>query len=133
VSIEYYATHRWAAPIEEFVPLAIARGLRSSGAFREVSLGGNDEPRLEGTILAFEEADREDGWWGVVELDLRIVRGGSSLWSGSVRAERPARDRHPAFVVEAIRAALGEAMSRALPGMQAAAGEPPSAGNSAPE
>lgn len=115
IEIEYYEGHRWAAPLEEFVPLAIARSLRASGAFREVSLRGSADLRLEGTILAFEEVDRGEEWWGAVELDLRLLRLGESVWAGTVRAERPAIDRHPEHVVEAIRAALGEAVGQALP------------------
>ncbi|MGH7149552.1 MAG: ABC-type transport auxiliary lipoprotein family protein, partial [Planctomycetota bacterium] len=76
VEIEYYAGHRWAAPLSEILPEAILQGLSDAGIFREVVRGGESAGRadviLSGVVLAFEEEDRAEGWFGVARLDLAL-------------------------------------------------------------
>ena len=116
VELEYYAGHRWAAPLENILAEAVLQGLREAGLFASVTREGEPsalpDVRLSGFVRAFEEEDRPDGWWGVAVLDLSLRDAGTGrvLWSGEVHAERRAAARHPARVVEALRGALGEAL-----------------------
>jgi len=131
VELEYYAGHRWAAPLSELLPEAVLQGLAASGMFREAVRSGESAGRadviLSGVVLAFEEEDRADGWFGVARLDLvlRSVRTDRILWAGRAHGERRASARNPVHVVEAMRGALGDALA-GIPWSEALAPPPPS-------
>jgi ABC-type uncharacterized transport system auxiliary subunit len=116
VELEYYAGHRWAAPLEEILAEAVLQGLREAGLFaavvRSEDPGARPDLTLSGYVRTCEEEDRFDGWWGVavLEVALRDAGSGRVLWSGEVRGERRAGGRHPARVVEALLGALGDAL-----------------------
>ena len=131
VELEYYAGHRWAAPLSDLLPEAVLQGLADAGMFREVVRGGESAGRadviLSGVVLAFEEEDRAEGWFGVARLDLvlRAARTDRILWSGRAHGERRASARNPVHVVEALRGALGDALA-SVPWREALAPPPPS-------
>jgi len=124
--VGFWELHRWAEPPDRMITARLAEELRASGLFEWVdSFPYSARPVdfvLGGAVLAFEEVDREDGWYGRVELFLELRRSGEAvpLWSERVRAERPAAAKSPEAVVEALSSALDEAFRQAISSMRGA-------------
>jgi ABC-type uncharacterized transport system auxiliary subunit len=72
----YWQHHRWAAPVADMARGAVQMDLDRSGQFRRVLLvdqSGYAEALLTGEVLRWEEEDREDGWYAVVEIHFDLV------------------------------------------------------------
>jgi len=117
--VAFWEFHQWAAPPARMITDRVAGRLRRSGLFGWVDSfpysWGRVDFVLRGAVLAFEEVDREDGWYARVELFLELSEpgGDAPLWSSRVGAERKASGRQPAAVVDALSRALDEAVDEA--------------------
>jgi uncharacterized lipoprotein YmbA len=106
--IEYYANHRWPAPLDDVVTMEVYRALRP--AFRAVVRDTfQADCVLSGTIERFEEVDEGDSWFGLVGLHLTLTDPeGDPLLDRYFERRTRAETRHPAAVVEALRTGLAE-------------------------
>ena len=107
---DYYHFHRWAAPPGMLVSDTLREVYRNTGAFRSV-VGGYDSRAdviLSGRVVAFEEVDREEDWFGrvVVNMRLRDARTGELLWNDTLRREHKLGEQTPQGLAEAISRAL---------------------------
>ncbi len=109
--VKYYHYRRWAAAPRALVTDEILKQLRASSCCREVVSFPSSGPVdyiLTGRVLAFEEWDRDEKWYGRVALLLQLHEPATRrlLWSDVLQAETPASKKIPATVVEAISASL---------------------------
>ena len=107
---DYYHYHRWAAPPGMLVSDTLREVYRNTGAFRSV-VGGYDSRAdviLSGRVVAFEEVDREEDWFGrvVVNMRLRDARTGELLWNDTLRREHKLTEQTPQGLAEAVSRAL---------------------------
>jgi ABC-type uncharacterized transport system auxiliary subunit len=110
--IQHYPADRWETAPADMVQEALIRYLQASGRFARVAAGkaGSADPRLDVRLVAFEEVDEGEHWFGEVQLDYEVVRGGGSLLSGTSRQRVAAEGR----TVEAVVVALSRALTNAL-------------------
>lgn len=109
---DYYHFHRWAAPPGMLVSDSLREVYRETGAFRSV-VGGFDSRAdiiLSGRVIAFEEIDREEGWFGRVVINLRVrdSRTGELLWNDTLEREKPLPEQTPHGLAAAISQGLTE-------------------------
>jgi ABC-type uncharacterized transport system auxiliary subunit len=106
----------------------VLKQLRTSACCLEVVAFPSPGPVdfiLAGRVLAFEEWDRDEKWYGRVALSLQIYEPGSRrlVWNEVLQAETPATKKVPAAVAEAISASLQKCIAdllKALPAVLAA-------------
>lgn len=114
IEVAYWEFQRWAEPPDKMITARLASNLSASGLFQSVDSFPYSWERadmvLRGVVLAFEEIDGEDGWYGHVEMFLELVDRDAeeSLWSSRFEAERKAERKDPDAVVEALAGALDE-------------------------
>jgi TolB-like protein len=79
---------------------------------------------LKGAVLAFEEVDKEDGWYGRVKIvmELTDASSGKTLWSDVLERDKKAASKTPSAVVEALSLALDEVVGSAGSEIKAAVG-----------
>ena len=114
--VKYYHYRRWAAAPRELVTEEMLKQLRASACCREVIASpaiSRVDYILAGRVLAFEEWDREEKWYGRVALLVQLLEPDSRriLWSEVFQAETPAAKKVPAAIVEAISASLQQCIS----------------------
>jgi uncharacterized lipoprotein YmbA len=116
----------WAQPLDRMVTARIAERLSESGVFRKVDsfpyAWDKADLILKGAVLAFEEVDRDDGWYGRVKINLELIEpaSGDVLWSDKVDLERKAQSKNAPAVVDALAQALDDAVDQAAAGMKGA-------------
>jgi ABC-type uncharacterized transport system auxiliary subunit len=117
--VSFWDLRRWAEPPDKMITAAAAEHLAASGMFRGVDsfpyCWDDADLILRGAVLAFEEVDRGDDWYGHVKLFLELVdaRSRRSLWSSKIEVEKKAAERTPDALVEALTAALDEILTQA--------------------
>ncbi len=108
-----YANHRWTRPPAASAREMIARALTGAGVCEVVAseppLAQRPDYRLDGHLSRFGEQDREDGWFGVVELTAVLRDGeGRELWRRTYASVIQAEMRNPLGVAAAVAKALLE-------------------------
>jgi uncharacterized lipoprotein YmbA len=112
--VGFYAYHLWAAPLQSMLPAAVASGL--SGASGVAGLeplvaGRRYDAFLHGRVLAVEEIDLADRQVVRAAVELRLhAPDGAELWSRRVEGRGETRTEEVADIVEALAAALGDAL-----------------------
>lgn len=117
--VKYYNYRRWAATPRYLVTDRIVDNLRQSGLFHEVLSGpslNKTDFLLSGRLLAFEEWDRGEQWFGTaaITVQLREANSGDLLWSGEFRHETPANQKLPSAVVAAISHSLQQCANEVI-------------------
>jgi uncharacterized lipoprotein YmbA len=111
--VGFYAYHLWAAPLQSMLPAAVASALGSEGvaALEPVVAGRRYDAFLQGRVLAIEEIDLSDRQVVRAAIELRLhAPDGAELWSRVIEARGETRTEEVAEIVEALSAALGEAL-----------------------
>lgn len=106
VQLGLYANDRWAEPPVDLLQDALARGLRSSGAFRAVTTLRSDTSAdyyLTGQLYAFREVSAN----GIVarlnyEVELMDVKKGKTIWRHTYNHDEPSTGKTVADVVAAM-------------------------------
>jgi len=111
VEIGGYAHHRWARPPAEAARSFVADALHRAGVCSVVATDPAPERAdyvLRAHLSRCEEVDGEEGWTGVVELRVVVVRpaGREEILRRVYARSVPAAVRNPGAVVEAIGQAL---------------------------
>jgi uncharacterized lipoprotein YmbA len=113
--VGFYAYHLWAAPLSSMLAAAVATGLEGAAgvaAIEPVAAGRTYRAFINGRVLAVEEIDLADRQLVRASIELRLVdRDGAELWADVVSARGETRTEHVGDVVEALSAALGEALA----------------------
>jgi len=124
--VDFWDFHLWAQPLDRMITAKVAGELEKAGVFGKIDsfpyTWEKPDLVLRGVVLAFEEIDRDDGWYGRVKLFLEMSDSstGDVLWSDKLDVEKKADRKAPVAVVEALSQALDEAVGRAISGMQEA-------------
>jgi len=113
--VKYYHYRRWAALPRALVTDAVLQQLRDSTCCREVvalPAPGHVDFILAGRVLAFEEWDEGDKWYGRAALMVQVYEPTARrmIWSQVFQAETPAAKKVPAAVVEAISTSLSKCL-----------------------
>ncbi len=109
--VRYDHYRRWAARPAQLVTDEIINQLTARGLFRNVTPYPAAVPVdyiLRGRLLAFEEWDHDEQWFGRVTINVQLYQASSQklLWSGTLSRETPAQKRLPAAVAQAISTSL---------------------------
>ncbi|MGH7496558.1 MAG: ABC-type transport auxiliary lipoprotein family protein [bacterium] len=114
--VKYYHYRRWAAVPRTLVTDEILKQLRASSCCREVVAYPAENQvnyTISGRVLAFEEWDQGEQWFGRVALSIQVYEPVSRrlVWQEVLQAETPVAKKIPAAVVEAIAASLQKCVS----------------------
>ncbi len=113
VEMQPYEFHHWAGPLDVLVADTLVAGLSRSRCFSQVKAAGErggEEFVLTGRVLNCHQEVNEDGWHGVVTLDLRLVdaRDGRLYFQTELSRRRSATSTEPAALVLALSLAMAE-------------------------
>jgi uncharacterized lipoprotein YmbA len=115
--VGFYAYHLWAAPLSSMLQTAVAAGLTGTdgvAAFEPVVAGRRYDAYLHGRVLAMEEIDLSDRQLVRAAIELRLHGSdGVEVWTRVVEARGETRTEEVADIVEAIGAALADALANA--------------------
>ncbi|MFQ5636830.1 MAG: ABC-type transport auxiliary lipoprotein family protein [bacterium] len=117
--VQFYHYRRWIAPPRKIVTETILKQFRESGAFqRVVSIPSSIDfdYLVKGRILAFEEWDDANGWFGIVTLEFKLQDPHTKevLWENVFSAKAPASQKKPVEVVKAISSSLYTVIDNAV-------------------
>jgi ABC-type uncharacterized transport system auxiliary subunit len=121
--VDFWEYRRWAESPDMMITAGVAAHVGASGLFGDVDTfpysWGDVDLILRGAVLAFEEVDKGNDWYGHVKLFLELIdsRSRKTLWSGKVETEKKAAAKTPEALVDALSAALDEALTEAEGGM----------------
>ena len=106
--------HRWARPPAEAIRALLSDALARSGACAAVATEPRPalaDYRLGGHLSRCDESDAEDGWTGVLEVRVALVRtsDGAEVMRRTYSVVEKAPQRNPLGVVRALRAAAEKA------------------------
>jgi len=124
--VGFWDFHLWAQLPDRMITARIAERLAETGIFKKVDSFPygvkTADLVLRGAVLAFEEVDKEDGWYGHLKVFMELVdpATGDALWSDKIELEKKAARKNPSAVVEALTQALDEAVDQAVSGMKGA-------------
>jgi ABC-type uncharacterized transport system auxiliary subunit len=109
--IKYYFYRRWVAPPRHLVTDKVVSYLAESGLFEKVTTyptAGEVKYVLNGRLLAFEEWDEQNNWYGKVALKASLYEPATQrvVWSGKFEHLQPVSKKIPAAVVEALSQSL---------------------------
>jgi ABC-type uncharacterized transport system auxiliary subunit len=113
--IKYYHYRRWVAPPRHLVTEKVLSSLADSGLFEKVTAYPsmvNVKYVLSGRLLAFEEWDEQDKWFGKVTFKASLYEPATQrvVWSGTFAHQQPVAKKIPAAVVEAISLSLKQCL-----------------------
>lgn len=123
--VGFWDFHLWAQPPDRMITARVAERLAETGLFKKVDSFPyaltKADLTLRGAVLAFEEVDKEDGWYGHLKIFMELVdpKTGDALWSDKMDLEKKAARKNPSAVVEALTQALDDAVDQAVSGMKA--------------
>lgn len=116
--VGFYSYHRWAAPLERMVPLAVAHLLEGRAG---VALAEPADPErrydalLGGRVLAVEEVDLADAEQGRAEVDLWLRDpDGGEIWRGRFEGSAEQDVETVGQVVALVERALADALGRGI-------------------
>lgn len=113
--IKYYYYRRWVAPPRHLVTKKVLSHLSESCLFERVTAYpsmANVKYVLSGNLLAFEEWDEQEKWFGKVTFKASLYEPATQrvLWSGTFAHQQPVAKKIPAAVVEAISLSLKQCL-----------------------
>ncbi len=113
--IKYYYYRRWVAPPRHLVTEKVLSHLSESGLFEKVTAYPsmvNVKYVLSGRLLAFEEWDEQDKWFGKVTFKASLYEPATQrvVWSDTFAHQQPVAKKIPAAVVEAISLSLKQCL-----------------------
>lgn len=111
VEVKYDHYRRWAARPAQLVTDEIIRQIDSKRLFENVisiPASARVDYILRGKLVAFEEWDRGEQWFGKVAFKVELYEASPRrlVWSGDFDCETPAEKRLPVSVVQAISQSL---------------------------
>ncbi len=112
--IGFYQFHRWAMPLEQAIPLALAAALdRQSGVEAKVGSLEAADLEIEGRLLRVEEVDLATEILAEIELEVTWSPGSGGLASSQtvLVVSEPVAEQTVLAVVEALAVALERAAS----------------------
>lgn len=114
--IKYYFYRRWVAPPRHLVTEKVLSYLADSGLFERVTAypsPANVKYVLCGNLLAFEEWDEQDKWYGKVTFKASLYEPATQrvVWSGTFAHQQPVAKKIPAAVVEAVSLSLKQCLN----------------------
>lgn len=119
VEVKYDHYRRWAARPAQLVTDEIIRQIDGKRLFENVisvPAAARVDYVLRGKILAFEEWDRGEQWFGKVAFKVELYEASSRrlVWRGDFDCETPAEKRLPVSVVQAISQSLHECVEELM-------------------
>jgi ABC-type uncharacterized transport system auxiliary subunit len=113
--IKYYYYRRWVAPPRHLVTEKVMSHLSESGLFEKVTAYPamvNVKYVLGGRLLAFEEWDEQDKWYGKVTFKASLYEPATQrvVWSGTFAHQQAVAKKIPAAVVEAMSLSLKQCL-----------------------
>lgn len=105
--VKYYFYRRWVAPPRHLVTDKVVSYLSASGLFEKVTTyptAGEVKYVLNGRLLAFEEWDEQNNWYGKVAIKASLYEPATQrvIWSGKFENLQPVSKKIPTAVVEAL-------------------------------
>lgn len=127
--LDFYHSHRWAAPPAEMVTDWTRRYLRGTGAFARVfpTTDGSGDFVLGGVIRQFEEVDKKQTWEATLGIDFWLARGDqrSPFWFQTYSATQETDKRNPEAVAEAMSRNLEDILQQLAADLQSVLTTPP--------
>ncbi len=116
---QFYHYRRWVAPPRKIVTEKVLRQYQASRAFDLVVRTPTSKKidyTLTGNILAFEEWDEGDSWFGIVSLEfsLQDVATHEVVWSAEFSEKTRAGKKHPVEVARAISTSLDKVVGKSI-------------------
>ncbi len=105
--VKYYFYRRWVAPPRHLVTEKVVNYLADSGLFEKVTTypsPANVKYVLSGRLLAFEEWDEQNNWYGKVVFTASLHEPATQrvIWKNKFEHLQPVTKKIPAAVVEAL-------------------------------
>jgi len=105
--VKYYFYRRWVAPPRHLVTEKVVNYLSDSGLFEKVTTypsPANVKYVLSGRLLAFEEWDEPNNWYGKVVFTASLHEPTTQrvIWKSKFEHLQPVTKKIPAAVVEAL-------------------------------
>jgi ABC-type uncharacterized transport system auxiliary subunit len=105
--VKYYFYRRWVAPPRHLVTEKVLSYLSDRGLFEKVTTYPsivNVKYVLNGHLLAFEEWDERNNWYGKVAFKASLSEPSTQrvIWQGKFEHLQPVAKKIPAAVVEAL-------------------------------
>jgi len=109
--VKYYFYRRWVAPPRHLITDKVVSYLADSGLFEKVTAfpaAGQVHYVLNGRLLAFEEWDEQNQWYGKVTFKASLYEPATQrvVWNGKFEHLQPVVKKIPAAVVEALSLSL---------------------------
>jgi ABC-type uncharacterized transport system auxiliary subunit len=105
--VKYYFYRRWVAPPRHLITEKVLSHLSDAGLFEKVAMhpsNVNVKYVLSGRLLAFEEWDEQNNWYGKVAFKASLYEPAAQrvVWNGSFEHLQPVAKKIPSAVVEAL-------------------------------
>ena len=117
VEVGFYAYHRWAAPLSELIPVAVAESLRGTAGIDHIepwTSAGDYTAHLHGRLIYLEEIDVPGQQQARLRMELRLLDlDGVVLWSADVSGSASGQSETVEQIVEQIYAAFEQALDQA--------------------
>jgi ABC-type uncharacterized transport system auxiliary subunit len=116
---KFYNYRRWIAPPKKLITEKVTKEFQNSGSFEKV-LKMSDVRDVDyyvaGQILAFEEWDEKETWYGLVtiEFELRNAADADILWNKVITEKTRSANKAPVDVVAAINKSLDKVIAAAI-------------------
>jgi ABC-type uncharacterized transport system auxiliary subunit len=105
LEVEFYAYHRWAAPLPDLVTQAVRESLKKWGCVTLVPFT-HQVPVLQGRIIRFVHRIQGGESWGEVAIQFTLLKGEKVLAQKTFQAQVKAQEVSPKAAVEALNKAL---------------------------
>ncbi len=117
--INFYAYHRWAAPLARMLEDAVAVALEGTPGVRTIEpmvSGRRYDAYLDGRLLQLEEIDRAGEQRVRLRLSLRLrTAAGQELWSEVLEGEATTQTDRVVVIIETMRSVLEKTLADARP------------------
>lgn len=105
--VKYYFYRRWVAPPRHLITEKVLSYLSDAGLFEKVTMHPstvNVKYVLSGRLLAFEEWDEQNTWYGKVAFQASLYEPATRrvVWTGRFEHLQPVAKKIPSAVVEAM-------------------------------
>ena len=122
---QFYHYHRWIAPPQKLVTERVLQFYRDSNLFERVGRMSRNFPVqyvLHGNIVAFEEWDDNDTWYGIVTIQFRLLQADTqaTVWEKTISEKAVSARKEPVAVVEAISKSLNKVVEQSATEISAA-------------
>lgn len=116
---KFYYYRRWVSSPRKMVAEKCITDFTSSNAFKRVVRMPSTQKVdyvLKGRILAFEEWDEDNLWFGLVSVgfELQHSKTGDVIWEKIMTQKEPADKKEPVAVVKAISTALDKVIGQTI-------------------